>query len=100
MCEMCREEQLVLSLLITITVPVFLKVSFVFTSVFAQTPLRKVLVCKKSAIKTSQGPGLPFSLNICNISKIPGCLINSLCNKIQSCNMNTGCGLFCLFLQP
>lgn len=35
MCEMCREEQLVLSLLITITVPVFLKVSFVFTSVNA-----------------------------------------------------------------
>lgn len=48
---MCREEQLVLSLLITITVPVFLKVSFVFTSVFAQTPLRKVLIaccCAKS----------------------------------------------------
>lgn len=78
------------------------QVSLLFFLCFCSETLEEIadymLPCKKSAIKTSQGPCLPLSLIICTISKIPGGLINGLCSKMQSCN--TGCGLFCLFLQP
>lgn len=68
------------------------QVSFFSFLCFCSETLEEIadymLPCKTSVIKTSQGRCLPLFLISCNISKIPGCLINGLHGTVQSCTMN------------